>query len=124
MKVARRHSRRRLGIGNFILKAETQKPDEGNLQHGSRQPVHQLGLHRSAQRRRRQISMAGRGRYLGNIFIERLWRSLKYEAVYLHELSDGFTAERVIAEWIGFYNTVRPHSVFDGRTPQEVYRLT
>jgi putative transposase len=69
-----------------------------------------------------KISMDGRGRYLDNIFIERLWRSLKYEAVYLHELSDGFTAERVIADWIGFYNTIRPHSVFDGRTPQEVYR--
>jgi putative transposase len=69
-----------------------------------------------------KISMDGRGRYLDNIFIERLWRSLKYEAIYLHELSDGFTAERVIAEWIGFYNTIRPHSVFDGRTPQEVYR--
>ena len=42
------------------------------------------------------ISMDGRGRCLDNIFIERLWRSLKYEAVYLHELSDGFAAQRVI----------------------------
>ena len=39
---------------------------------------------------------------MDNIFIERLWRSLKYEAVYLHELTDGFKAERVIGEWIGF----------------------
>lgn len=47
-----------------------------------------------------KISMDGRGRFLDNIFIERLWRSLKYEAVYLHELSDGFVARRVIGDWI------------------------
>jgi putative transposase len=46
------------------------------------------------------ISMDGRGRCMDNIFIERLWRSLKYEAVYLHEVTDGFVAERVIGEWI------------------------
>ncbi len=68
------------------------------------------------------ISMDGRGRYMDNIFIERLWRSLKYEAVYLHELADGFAAERVIAGWIGFYNTERPHSALAGRTPLEAYR--
>ncbi len=68
-----------------------------------------------------EISMDGRGRCMDNIFIERLWRSLKYEAVYLHELTDGFVAERVIAEWIGFYNTERPHSAFDGKTPAEAY---
>ena len=56
------------------------------------------------------ISMDGRGRCMDNIFIERLWRSLKYEAVYLHELSDGFQAQRVIARWMEFYNTQRPHS--------------
>ena len=61
-----------------------------------------------------RISMDGRGRCMDNIFIERLWRSLKYEAVYLHELTDGFHAERVIGEWIGFYNTERPHSSLDG----------
>ena len=49
--------------------------------------------------------MDGRGRYLDNIFIERLWRSLKQEAVYLHDLTDGFVAERVIRKWIIFYNT-------------------
>ena len=53
-----------------------------------------------------RISMDGRGRCMDNIFIERLWRSLKYEAVYLHEIADGFTARRVIGEWIAFYNTI------------------
>ena len=67
------------------------------------------------------ISMDGRGRCLDNIFIERLWRSLKYEAVYLHEMTDGFAAERVIGQWIEFYNTERPHSALDGRTPAEAY---
>lgn len=67
------------------------------------------------------ISMDGRGRCMDNIFIERLWRSLKYEAVYLHDLTDGFAAERVIGEWIAFYNTERPHSVHAGQTPAEAY---
>ncbi len=64
----------------------------------------------------------GRGRFLDNIFIERLWRSLKYEAVYLHELRDGLDAERIIGSWIDFYNEVRPHSSLDGRTPGDAYR--
>ena len=67
------------------------------------------------------ISMDGRGRCMDNIFIERLWRSLKYEAVYLHELIDGFKAERIIGDWINFYNTERPHSVHAGQTPAEAY---
>jgi len=67
------------------------------------------------------ISMDGRGRCMDNIFIERLWRSLKYEAVYLHELTDGFVAEQVIGEWMNFYNTVRPHSSLGDRTPAEAY---
>jgi len=67
------------------------------------------------------ISMDGRGRCMDNIFIERLWRSLKYEAVYLRELTDGFKAKRVIDDWLNFYNNKRPHSTFGGRTPAEVY---
>ena len=67
-----------------------------------------------------RISMDGRGRCM-DIFIESLWRSLKYEAVYLHELTDGFHADRVIGEWIGFYNTERPHSSLDGQSPAEAY---
>ena len=71
-----------------------------------------------------RISMDGRGRCMDNIFIERLWRSLKYEAVYLHELTDGFVTERVINEWFAFYNAERPHSALDGRTPAEAYGTT
>ena len=67
------------------------------------------------------ISMDGRGRCMDNIFIERLWRSLKYEAVYLHELPDGFAAQRTIANWLHFYDTQRPHSALAGSTPAETY---
>ena len=69
-----------------------------------------------------RFSMDGRGRFLDNIFIERLWRLLKYEAVYLYELRDGVEAERIIGSWIDFYNEVRPHSSLGGRTPGEAYR--
>ncbi|MFC6639756.1 transposase [Sulfitobacter sediminilitoris] len=68
-----------------------------------------------------RISMDGRGRYLDNIFIERLWRSLKQEAVYLEEIKDGFQARQVINNWMTFYNTERPHSSLERRTPKEAY---
>ena len=59
---------------------------------------------------------------MDNIFIERLWRSLKYEAIYLHEIADGFSARRLIGDWVRFYNLERPHLALDGRTPAEAYR--
>ena len=68
-----------------------------------------------------RISMDGRGRCMDNIFIERLWRSLKYEAVYLHEMTDGFVARKIIGDWLSFYNSERPHSSLDDKTPSEAY---
>ena len=68
-----------------------------------------------------KISMDGRGRYLDNIFIERLWRSLKQEAIYLHEITDGFQAKQYIDDWVGFYNSERPHTAIDKRTPDIAY---
>ncbi|WP_275450617.1 integrase core domain-containing protein [Octadecabacter antarcticus] len=68
-----------------------------------------------------KISMDGRGRYLDNIFIERQWRSLKQEAVYLHEITGGFHAKRIIDTWVGFYNSERPHTALDKRTPDIAY---
>ncbi len=65
--------------------------------------------------------MDGRGRWMDNVFIERLWRSLKYECVYLNAFETGSEARTGIGRWIGYYNTDRPHSVFGGRTPDEVY---
>ena len=57
------------------------------------------------------ISMDGRGRCMDNIFIERLWRSLKYEAVYLHELPDGFAAQNAISKWLNSSRVKRPLGV-------------
>jgi putative transposase len=67
------------------------------------------------------ISMDGRGRCMDNIFIERLWRSLKYESIYLTEMTDGFKARQLIGDWLNFYNTIRPHSSLDAMTPHEAY---
>lgn len=63
----------------------------------------------------------GRDRYLDNIFIERLWRSLKQQAVYLHEITDGFQTKRIIDIWIRFYNSERPHTALDKQTPDTAY---
>ena len=63
----------------------------------------------------------GRGRWMDNVFIERLWRSLKYECVFLNAFETGSEARTGIRCWIGFYNTNRPHSAFGSKTPDEVY---
>lgn len=68
-----------------------------------------------------KISIDGKGRWMDNVFIERLWRSLKYEALYLHNPETGSALKIVIKQWINFYNSERPHSTFDGNTPNEVY---
>jgi len=68
-----------------------------------------------------RISMDGKGRWMDNIFIERLWRSLKYECVYLNEFETGFQAQKKIDFWFTYYNKERPHSTFDDMTPLEVY---
>ncbi len=68
-----------------------------------------------------QISMDGKGRWMDNVFIERLWRSMKYECVYLKQFSGGVEARKEIGEYLEFYNEERPHSTFNGHTPSEVY---
>jgi len=65
--------------------------------------------------------MDGRGRYLDNIFIERLWRSLKQDSVHLHDITNGFQAKQIINNWIDFYNSERPHTALDKRTPDTAY---
>jgi putative transposase len=65
--------------------------------------------------------MDGRGRWMDNVFIERLWRSLKYECVFLNAFETGSEARLGIGHWIGYYNADRPHSALAGRTPNEVY---
>jgi len=68
------------------------------------------------------ISMDGRGRALDNVFVERLWRSVKYEEVYLREYGDGHEAQRGLENYFEFYNERRVHQALGYRTPAEVYR--
>jgi putative transposase len=68
-----------------------------------------------------KVSMDGRGRFVDNIFVERLWRSLKYEEVYLNPYENIKHARESIAKWIDFYNNGRPHQALDYRTPAEVH---
>ena len=69
-----------------------------------------------------RISMDGKGRWMDNVFIERLWRSLKYECVYLNAFETGSEARTELGKWINFYNGERPHSTLGGKTPDQVYR--
>jgi putative transposase len=69
-----------------------------------------------------RISMDGRGRWMDNVFIERLWRSLKHEDVYLKGYADGREARTGIGEWIAFYNESRLHQALGYRAPMAVFR--
>lgn len=69
-----------------------------------------------------RLSMDGKGRWVDNVFIERLWRSLKYEEVYLREYRGLHDLERSLERWFGRYNTWRPHQSHQGLTPWDLYR--
>jgi putative transposase len=69
-----------------------------------------------------KVSMDGKGRYIDNIFIERLWRSLKYEEVYLHAYADVPEARAGIGRYLDFYNLERPHQSLGYQTPDEFHR--
>jgi putative transposase len=71
-----------------------------------------------------RISMDGKGRYLDNIFIERLWRSLKYEEVYIKAYGSVASARFGIGGWLSFYNDERPHQALSYCTPREVFEDT
>ena len=68
-----------------------------------------------------QISMDGKGRALDNIFTERLWRTVKYEEVYLHEYASPREARQALTRYFQFYNQERPHQALENQTPAEVY---
>lgn len=68
-----------------------------------------------------KISMDGKGRAMDNIFIERLWRSVKYEEIYVKEYQSVAELRMALREYFEFYNLQRPHQSFDGQTPSEIY---
>jgi putative transposase len=68
------------------------------------------------------ISMDGKGRCMDNIFVERLWRSLKYEEIYLHAYANVTEAKAGIGAWLNFYNTERQHQSLGYRTPRQIYQ--
>jgi len=69
-----------------------------------------------------RISMDGRGRALDNVFVERLWRSVKYEDIYLRDYPDGHALHAGLARYFRFYNHERPHSALDNRTPASCHK--
>lgn len=68
-----------------------------------------------------RISMDGKGRFLDNIFIERLWRSLKYEEVFIKAYASVLAARGGIGAWLAFYNDERPHQALEYLTPRAVF---
>jgi putative transposase len=71
-----------------------------------------------------KISMDGKGSYNDNLFIERLWRTVKYEEVYLKAYQDGKEARSSIGDYFHFYNSERPHQALGYRTPAEVFNIS
>jgi len=68
-----------------------------------------------------KISMDGKGRWVDNVFIERVWKSLKYECIYLSEFDSVADLRAAVGDWFDFYNNIRPHSVFNGKSPLQIY---
>jgi len=68
-----------------------------------------------------QLSMDGKGRWVDNVFVERLWKSVKYEEVYLHAYDTVTQAREGLQRYFQFYNERRPHSSLDGKTPDSMY---
>lgn len=111
--------------GSFCLEAldealSAQQPEIFNSDQGSQFTA--TAFSQRLQAAGVAISMDGRGRALDNVFIERLWRSLKYEEVYLRDYADGWQAEASLARYFEFFNAQRPHQSLGYRTPAEVYR--
>jgi putative transposase len=106
-------------VDNALLQA---KPEIWNSDQGSHftSPKYLERL----QRQEIQISMDGRGRAMDNIFTERLWRTLKYEEVYLHDYASPKEASRQLANYIRFYNFDRPHQALDYLTPAHCYGVS
>lgn len=95
------------------------KPDIFNTDQGSQfTSAEFVGL---LQRHEIRISMDGKGCWRDNVFVERLWKTVKYEEVYLHAYESVSQARQSLTRYFAFYNQRRPHSSLDGQTPDSVY---
>src|SRR5258708_7988925 len=126
-KIGRRHVKtlmRRMGIEALNRRPRTTKPEPGHK-------IHPYLLRGLAIERPNQvwamdityiaISMDGKGAWRDNVFVERLWRSVKYEEVYLRAYDSISEARTSIGSYLDFYNSRRPHSSLDGMTPDQAY---
>jgi putative transposase len=93
----------------------------GDFQYRSGRPIHEHGLHQRAAPRKIAISMDGRGAWRDDVVVEPLWRSVKYEEVYLRAYSGVSEARASIGRYLSFYNGRRPHSSLAARTPDQAY---
>jgi len=99
--------------------ARYSKPDIFNTDQGSQ--FTSIDFIRMLKDARIAISMDGKGSWRDNVFVERLWRTIKYEEVYLHAYCSVLEARKAIGKYLTFYNSKRPHSSLDGQTPDQVY---
>lgn len=128
------HSRKVLGwaVSNTMDGALTKMAIQSALEHGENHPeifnTDQGSQFTSPEWTERlegfgiAVSMDGKGRWMDNIFIERLWRSYKYEDLYLKEYGTIGELENGIQEWMERYNTWRPHQALGNKTPTQVYQ--
>ena len=93
------------------------KPEIFNTDQGS--PFTSTDFIKVLARREIKISMDGKGAWRDNVFVERLWQTIKYEEVYLHAYASVSKARASIGRYLRFYNSRRPHSSLDGKTPDQ-----
>jgi putative transposase len=93
----------------------------GDLQYRSRVPIYEPGVHGASDTPRHPDQHGRKGCWRDNVFVERLWKSIKYEEVYLHAYETVRAAHQGLARYLTFYNQTRPHQALDGQTPDQVY---
>ena len=95
------------------------KPDIFNTDQGSQ--FTSIAFTQVLKNAKIAISMDGKSAWRDNVFVKRLWRTIKYEKIYLHAYSNVPKARAAIGKYLNFYNTKRPHSSLDGQTPDQAY---
>jgi putative transposase len=112
-------SARRKGPRNGTVDSDRRRPEIFNTDQGSQ--FTSTDFIKVLAAREIKISMDGKGAWRDNVFVERLWRTIKYEEVYLRAYASVSEARAGIGRYLGFYNSRRPHSSLDGKTPDQAY---